>query len=284
MPKIPVAIVLNTFCIGGAELLVSQFIEFEAGNNKFDYYVVELWPSNSIESQKLRTRFSRFSKVISFNIKARPIKSLFEFIIFLKSNHIQVIHAHFTAASIISLVGKVFNPSAKLVITEHSMTNLSWTLNLKSLLYAISLTFSNVVIAVSEESKEYILSQAAWKRRSVKLVLNAINLTPFLEVLEKRKVQSLVKNEKIRLCLISRLVPEKNISYAIDVCNLIFDSGNSVELTIIGDGPSRYSLEEYALSAAKFDIRFIGFSSSIAQYLLESDGLLSMSVDESFSW
>lgn len=29
MPKIPVAIVLNTFCIGGAELLVSQFIEFE---------------------------------------------------------------------------------------------------------------------------------------------------------------------------------------------------------------------------------------------------------------
>jgi glycosyltransferase involved in cell wall biosynthesis len=284
MSKIPVAIVLNTFCIGGAELLISQFLEYEAENsNKFDYYVIELWPTDFISCGEMRKKFLSFSKVLSIDIKGRPVRSLIKLIFFFKKNQIQVIHSHFRVSSIISMILKILNPSMRLVITEHSMTNLNWALSLKSFLYAISLRLSDDVIAVSDESKRYILAQAPWKEKSIRLIHNSINLKPFLKILENRKNLTLERNKKIRLCVISRLVPEKNITHAIDVCNLILKSGNSVCLTIVGDGPSRRALEDYARRVAKFDIRFTGFSSDISQYLLENDGLLSMSVDESFS-
>jgi glycosyltransferase involved in cell wall biosynthesis len=284
MSKIPVAIILNTFCIGGAELLVSQFIEHEArDSHEFEYFIVELWPSEGVYSLDVGARFKKFAKILSLNIKEKPIESLIKLILFLRKNRIRLIHAHFTVSSIVSLIGKIFLPSTKLVITEHSMTNLSWSPSLKSFLYAVSLVFSAAIIAVSVESKKYILRQIPWKRKSVFLVTNAINLTPFLQISEMRKIQPIRKIGEIHLCLISRLVPEKNISDAIDICNLIFESGYSVELTIIGDGPSRYDLENYALRFAKFGIRFVGFSNDITSYLLQNDGLISMSVDESFS-
>ena len=285
MLKIPVVIVLNTFCIGGAEILVSQFMEFESNNidNEFEYYVIELWPSKDIDYQEIRENFEKFSKIHYLNIKKKPFRSLMDFLTLLRERKVRVIHSHFTVASIVSMIGKILNPSIKFVITEHSMTNLNWTLSLKSILYAISLTFSDAIVSVSEESKGYILNQIPWKRKSVTLALNAINLTPLLKILNIRNNNTLARSNHIRLCLICRLVPEKNVSDAIDVCNLIYESGHFVSLTIIGDGPFRSSLEHYAHTVAKFDFKFAGFSNNIAHYLLESDGLLSMSVDESFS-
>lgn len=86
-----------------------------------------------------------------------------------------------------------------------------------------------------------------------------------------------------RLVFVGRLVPEKNVAFAIDVLSHLSRAGVACSLDIVGEGPQRGALEHHcAALGLRERVRFVGAVEDVARHLDGCTAFLSASSFEGF--
>lgn len=114
-----------------------------------------------------------------------------------------------------------------------------------------------------------------WQKRKVVVINNGILFD------DKGLHQTAGDNEHLTICCISRLDPDKGISWLIDQFSAAFATNPNVILKIAGDGNMRSFLEE-KIEKLPVKIELLGFVTDVHNLLLSSDLFILPSKYESF--
>lgn len=127
------------------------------------------------------------------------------------------------------------------------------------------LDYLDGLTAVSNSAKEYLTGLSS---QNIEIIPNGIELKKFTF---KENDQELCQ----RILYIGRLESRKGVKYLIDAYSEIYKINKSIELIIVGDGPSRSRLEIQAKVLGLDKIKFIGAVDDQAKIdLLKSSDLL----------
>jgi glycosyltransferase involved in cell wall biosynthesis len=101
-----------------------------------------------------------------------------------------------------------------------------------------SLRRADAVVAISEHVKRVALAKAPWKKRTMRVVRNGVDVARFVP----RDAPEHGPASAARFVVVGRLEPRKGIDLAIDA----LAEAPGVELDVVGDGQDRASLEAHA--------------------------------------
>ena len=90
------------------------------------------------------------------------------------------------------------------------------------------------------------------------------------------------KTKTLKVITISRLIPSKNVKSVISFCNSLVPFWDSIELTIVGDGPLFNELQHYSSKFDGLHLTFAGYQprENIFKLLMKSDLFLFLPVNE----
>tara|TARA_R110001583_G_scaffold187233_1_gene348366 strand:- start:772 stop:1827 length:1056 start_codon:yes stop_codon:yes gene_type:complete len=112
--------------------------------------------------------------------------------------------------------------------------------------------YLNKIVAVSESAKQSVHQRYNWKSSDIDVIKNGVNVV--------QQSSKLVVGEKIRLGVVSRLIPLKNIPLLFSAISLMPSLLMSrIDLHIFGDGPSRDEISDKAQKLANtVEVNFYG--------------------------
>lgn len=208
----------------GAEHVILQIMDLFKNDTNFEMYYVSCdGPIRTILEQK-KVNYQLFSK---FSYK--EIKKVI--------NKIQpnIIHAHdFRASSFAAC----FNKKAKII--SHLHVNWPWikNLNIKNIIYALSLLRTNLVFGVSQSIfNEYIFNN--FMKNKFFLLPNVLNA----EDIQKKSQNSTIA--PIDLLFVGRLTEQKNPIMFLEIIKTLIQKEVHVNAVMLGDGELKKDCEKY---------------------------------------
>ncbi|MFZ3091287.1 MAG: glycosyltransferase family 4 protein [Nitrospirota bacterium] len=163
----------------------------------------------------------------------------------LKGNSFDLVHTHGYFADIVGIpvARKLKIPS---ISTFHGSILTDRNLIIYGMLDRIALKFSNKIIAVSEDIKNY-LNKNGIKESSIEVIENAvqtvIDTSTLIHNRQKKRKLLEIKEEEFVVGYIGRLSVEKGIKYLLEAISML-NSDIPVKVLIIGDGPQKRELED----------------------------------------
>lgn len=158
---------------------------------------------------------------------------------------------------------------------------------IKKLVYKFVIKKSDIIHCVSEFMREKIISNCK-NPEKVELVFPYVDLEVFKPQEKDIEILNLYKLTKKNLIIISNrtLEPLYNVECLIETLPQIINDYPNIRYLILGDGPSKKSLEQMATSlGVKNYVYFIGFipHQELAQYLNVADIYVSTSLSDGAS-
>lgn len=210
--------------VGGAERVV---LDLSIGLNraKYNNFVLSLSKKNEMLDifHENDINVTSLGKSNSFKDFLSMITITKEFI---KSNKIELIHAHMTHAMILAVIMKLFFPRLKIVFTSHNTTFGS---KVRNVLISMLKPLRNIDILFSEEQRTSIYKDM------YRVIPNGINTKPYQIKLEKF--------EKFTFLSVGRLDEAKNHLYLIECAKKLADKNLDFEILIAGEGSLRPQIE-----------------------------------------
>ncbi len=200
------------------------------------------------------------------------------------NNNIQVIHSHNWSVFIESSIARLMIKNVKLIHTIHG-PYMSHGADFKSkvkkfvrhLIEKKLSQYSQNIIAVSDSIKDYIINDKGINASIVKTIHNGVS--PLNITIKKKEVSGAIK-----FISVGRLAKIKNHYLMLDAFKIALGHHIDLELSIIGDGPERTKLMDYA---HKLDIMnnvtFLGFRDDIVDLLQQNNVFLLSSDYEGIS-
>src|SRR5690606_23157103 len=142
------------------------------------------------------------------------------------------------------------------------------------MLFKVTYLFSHKVIVISKAVQEFIVNKGEVPLSKTIIIYNPVPVFDVPNVFPKE--------ENFTFITVARLVPIKNIEGLLVAFSQI--ETNNKSLIIIGDGSSRDSLSQLAISlgiASK--VLFLGFQSVVSQFLVQADCFVLPSFSEGSS-
>ena len=265
MKKINVLMISATGKIGGGPNVM-----FKLGRkmtNKINiFYAI---PQNKIFQNYLNKNDTIFIAERSINLI-----DILKLIKFIRSNSIDIIHAHGKGASLIARILKLFT-HIKLVYTYHGI-HIKCHSKYNKLVYYFYETLlgnlDNLKVFVSRSEREYAKSINLYNGKNYVVINNGV------ENLVKKQNINLNKNEikKINVISVCRFVEQKNIFEIMKIASIL----NDINFCIIGDGPLFNEIQQFKHKYLLNNIALPGFKSNIFDYLNNSEIYLSTSIYE----
>ncbi len=103
------------------------------------------------------------------------------------------------------------------------------------------------IIAISEESKGFLLGKEKAPRKKIHLIHNGIPIAQFTAQIKKEKqnfVSQYNLKDKIVIGTIARYIEWKGYRYIIDAAKVLKDTYSNIKFLFIGHGPQQKELEE----------------------------------------
>lgn len=150
-------------------------------------------------------------------------------------NNVDIIHIH--SPAVIRAILPIFPILLfkKVIYTIHGEVDPPQSLIKFS--HQISLIYLNQIVAVSPSAKESVERRYGWKSSRVGVIKNGVNVVS--------KLTKAKENNKIRLGIVSRLIPLKNIPLLFEAITLLpLLVSENITLHIFGDGPSFKEINE----------------------------------------
>jgi glycosyltransferase involved in cell wall biosynthesis len=261
--------VITTLERGGAEKAVAAL----AGEQVLRYAEVTLLPlKGKLDLAELC--FELGIKVDTSLVNLSPIKQLFH--LRRRINRFDVVHAHLPRAELQLAV--VCKPKTFLVTRHNSEIFFPKGGRLLSTIISRWITRkSSAVIAISNTVKSFLLEKTELGKEAHCVVIHyGIHLK---KKLEPQRVLS----DPIKIGTISRLVPQKNIPFLIDLVELLLVENRNVDLEIVGEGQLRNQILE-GIDARNLvtRVRLLGKTSKIDEFLSGLDIFILASRYEGF--
>lgn len=199
-----------------------------------------------------------------------------------------VVHSHLSYADVIAAAVLAFQPSVKLVTTEHGIAaddlvyhGSKIKARIKALLHAVRLKRADAIIAVSRATRDAMV--AKWRPvKRVTVIPNGVDVEAVRESVDSLRTGKLEGGP--RILSLSRLSAEKRIPDLMRAFALLQGGHPTAKLTVAGEGPLRGELEQLAgRLGIDSSVEFPGFIDA-AKAMANADVLVQLSVWENCSY
>jgi len=158
-----------------------------------------------------------------------------------------------------------------IISTCHGFITNNVKLGIYNALDRMALRYAHKIIAVSEEIKAGLV-KVGIRESIIKVIQNSVetNNDTIISRSNRNEIRSILNLQDNELVIgyVGRLSEEKGLRYLIDAISLLNEARLTVRLLLIGDGPQRLHLENYAEEISlKKQIEFTGFQSQIDKWL-----------------
>jgi len=150
-----------------------------------------------------------------------------------------VVHTHGYKPDVYAWLG-LRRTSIPLVSTCHTWYDNDLALRAYGALDRWVLRSFERVVAVSDQVQDRLLRAGVAPQR-VQLIRNGIDLRPFADAAENRRLRSR-RGDVLRIGLVGRLAPEKGVDIFFRTAAAVLRQHPAVEFVVVGDGPDRSNL------------------------------------------
>jgi glycosyltransferase involved in cell wall biosynthesis len=182
---------------------------------------------------------------------------------------IDIVHTHTISAQVYALAARRLIRRTLVVAHQHRLpTRLQ--LRIRPLVPLIG--HPDVTIAVSQTTRQAVLSQLHVPADAVSLVYNGIT---------RVEAPAVAASDGLRLFTVARLSPEKGIAFLVDAMRIIHDVVPRATLAIIGDGVARERLERQVRgNSLEHIVSFLGLHQWPAELVRQFDVFVLPSLEE----
>jgi glycosyltransferase involved in cell wall biosynthesis len=199
-----------------------------------------------------------------------------------------VVHTHTAKAGALGRLAGMLARIPVLVHTYHGHVFRGYFGRLKTALFVLTerllALWTDRIIAISQQQCNELCSiYRIAPREKFSVIPLGFDLDPFLRCNQSAK-EGMFETRDVVIGVIGRMVPIKNHRMAIDVCAHVVREEMSpcpVRMIMVGDGPLRRDMEQYARQAGLEQcIMFQGWQSNLAKIYEEIDLALLTSINE----
>ena len=258
--------------IGGIETVL---LTYASGLSKMeqDVYYVSCWDQGDFENV--------LPQGVCFvglgNVRLRY--SLFRLRHILKEIHPDVIITANDSTLIAYLASFSIGFKIKIVTSQHSYLDNSDTLFYSKLIVKYIFPKCDMVIAVSDGISEMLKGRCKIKWSRIEVLNNPINIDRIVVLSNEYSINV----NKEYFVYVGRMTSVKNLKFLIDSYNCFRNRYGDYSLVLVGDGPDRSFVEEYAhTSTYSSSIIFTGKKSNPYPYIKNAKLLLLSSTSEAF--
>lgn len=194
---------------------------------------------------------------------------------FIKKNHIGVVHAHGNSGTLaIEMLAAWIGGCKKRI--AHSHNTKCDQVKADKILRPIFNVMYTDAIACGEDAGRWLFGN-----RPFTVLLNGRDIRSFSfdENVRERKRAELNLKSEIAIGHVGGFFEQKNHRFLLEIFREILKKNPTVRFYLIGDGPLRTGIESSATDL-KDNLRFVGTTSQIADYLQAMDGMLLPSLYE----
>ena len=197
---------------------------------------------------------------------------------FLKINHYDVVHIHYTTPLRAFYLKAAAKAGVPVRIYHSHSAEVSGKSNIKLFIYnyckKVIDKYATDFFACSEAAAKWIFSENALKSKKVKVIHNGIDTDRFSfkkEIRDKVRKNLSVSNEYV-LINTGRFTEQKNQTFLIDIVNELKKKGENVKLFLLGDGPLKAKCQDKVDKLELQDIvYFLGVKANVEDYLFAAD-------------
>jgi glycosyltransferase involved in cell wall biosynthesis len=207
----------------------------------------------------------KVSHIINIPHRRITIRAIVSMLLFIKRNKVDIVHSHGPSAGIYSLIFKILYPKLKVVHTFHGITLDGYSKFRRTtflLIEQLLIKFSDKIINVSQSEQQLSKKNGLFHPNKSFVILNGI---PKLIKPDTITIDEISK-DKFIITTITRYDYQKNMTLAYEIANL-FRNDNRFLFLWIGDGEERNLFEKKILENKCTNIKIIGFSEKIVEYL-----------------
>lgn len=278
--KIKVMHVLYYLSIGGLEQVVLNLIK-NLNTHRYKPYVACLRETGGLKDELVQNGVA----VIEFNRGDGLDWGLpFTFARILKQEKIHILHTHDLGPYLYGAVAAKFARVPVLVHTEHSY--LTQNTKLLKIAERILSFFTDTIISDSQDVTRFLVEEQRIRPDKIETIYNGIDVSLFHE----RKNGSSLKLmlglplESKVVGTVGRMVAVKDQRTLISAMQPIIASDKNVHMVIVGDGPLRDELTEYAQRLGiRANIHFLGNRRDVHKILQIFDVFVLPSLSEGLS-
>ena len=271
---IKVVHLVNYLFAGGAERVVANILE----NWKNDKYELQAWClfkggeiAEELISKGMRVKILNLSQKNRLQVILR-LAGLF------RKERVRIIHCHHPLTRIWGRLAGILSGVRLIFDHVHGVTGTGnryirakeWFLGL----------FTTRTIAVSFFVRNFLIEEMGLNPERITVIYNGVDLNVF-----KPAINNTRKARKfISVCGISRLHPTKGFKYLLEAAPKILERFPNTRFIIVGDGPAKKDLMEYAKSLSiEGSVEFSGTRMDIPAILSAADILVHPSIREGLS-
>lgn len=259
MQKIKVAFLISSLGTGGAERQLVHTINC-LDSSKYDIALFVLQRKGSLQNQlKVPVHLTFLGVKSYYNPFAvqKVIAAIHEF-------QPDLLHSVMYASNLLARFYKIKNSRCRVLNHVHGMG--SWIRQRHLVLDRLLLRYVDILLVVSEQSKQLRLSRERYPVSKVALVYNCIPVSDYI-VAPLRSTPS-----KIVLGTASRLVPLKQIETGIYLVQSLLAHGREVVFHIAGEGPELGYLQQLVIDLALTDrVVFLGHQEDMPAFYKSID-------------
>jgi len=274
--KIKVLEVINSLKIGGAELLLKNFVIEAKKNNQYTVDVCTLYANSDVKNiEEIKKKNVRIW-ALDLKNKYNPL-SIIKIKNIIKREQYDIVHIHLFPSNAIVALSSLFLPNhIPYVLTEHSTFNRRRSVKIFKILDNFIYSRYSKIICISKSVQNSLIKWVPKIKEKIEIIPNGIPMN------SKSNNNPIIK--KYDVLFVGRLIQQKGINFLLEAVIILQKKYKKIiRGAIVGDGPLKKELikmcEELKI---KDSVEFLGLQRDVDQIMRSSRVLVLPSRQEGF--
>ena len=274
--KIKVLEVINSLNIGGAELLLRNFVIEAKKNNQYTVDVCTLYATN--DAKNIEEIKKKNVHIWSLDLKNKyTLSSVGKIKKIVERENYDIVHVHLFPASAFVALSSLFLPNnIRYIFTEHSTFNRRRTIKIFKIVDGFIYNRYSKIICSSKQVQNSLIKWIPKNKEKTEVIHNG---TP---IHSKPVVDQIIKNYDV--LFVGRLVHQKGIRFLLEAVSILQNKYKKyIKVAIVGGGHLEKELKKMCEKLKINDsVEFLGFQRDIDQIMRSSRVLVLPSQWEGF--
>jgi len=262
--KIKILEVINSLKIGGAELLLRNFVIEAKKNNQYTVDVCTLYATNDAKNiEKIEKNNVRIW-ALDLKNKYSP-SSIIKIKNIIERENYDIVHVHLFPASAFVALSSLFLPNnIRYVFTEHNTFNRRRKIKIFKIVDAFIYNRYSKIICPSKQVQNSLIKWIPKNKEKTEVIHNG---TP---IYSKSVVGQIIKNYDV--LFVGRLIHQKGIRFLLEAVSILQNKyKKNIKVAIVGGGSLEKELKKMC-EKLKIDhsVEFLGFRRDINQLMKSS--------------
>jgi len=262
--KIKILEVINSLNIGGAELLLRNFVIEAKKNNQYTVDICTLYASN--DTKDIEEIKKKNVRIWSLDLKNKyTLSSVGKIKKIIERENYDIIHAHLFPASAFVALSSLFLPNnIAYIFTEHSTFNRRRATRIFKIVDGFIYNRYSKIICSSKQVQNSLIKWIPKNKEKTEVIPNG---TP---THSKPVIGQMIK--KYDILFVGRLVPQKGIRFLLEAINILQNKyKKNIKVAIVGEGPLEKKLKTICEKLKiTHSVKFLGFRRDIDQLMKSS--------------